>query len=73
MIRHRTVLKRMQEGNVEVPLFLSGWHLLTRAGVPSWTHVQIKSMYAGDLDYDKVEKVLDTWFDVCEEVCCESE
>ena len=58
LIRHRTLLKRMKEVNVEVPPLLSGWHLLTRAGVPRWTHVQIKSMCAGDLDYDKVGKAL---------------
>ena len=40
LIRHKTLLKRMKEVN---PTLLSGWHLLTRAGVP-WTHVQIKAM-----------------------------
>ena len=58
LIRHKTLLKRMKEVNVEVPTLLSGWHLLTRAGVPRWTHVQIKAMCGGDLDYDKVSKAL---------------
>ena len=58
LIRHKTLLKRMREVNVEVPPLLSGWHLLTRAGVPRWTHVQIKAMCAGDLEYDKVGKAL---------------
>ena len=58
LIRHKTLLKRMKEVNVEVPPLLSGWHLMTRAGVPRWTHVQIKSMCGGDLDYDKVGKAL---------------
>ena len=58
LIRHRTLLKRMREVNVEVPPLLSGWHLLTRAGVPRWTHVQIKAMCSGDLEYEKVGKAL---------------
>ena len=58
LIRHRTLLKRMKEVNVEVPPLLSGWHLLTRAGVPRWTHVQIKAMCSGDLEYEKVGKAL---------------
>ena len=58
LIRHRTLLKRMSEVNVEVPPLLSGWHLLTRAGVPRWTHVQIKAMCSGDLEYEKVGKAL---------------
>ena len=58
LIRHKTLLKRMKEVNVEVPPLLSGWHLLTRAGVPRWTHVQLKAMCGGDLDYDKVSKAL---------------
>ena len=58
LIRHKTLLKRMKEVNVEVPPLLSGWHLLTRAGVPRWTHVQIKAMCSGDLEYEKVGKAL---------------
>ena len=58
IIRHRNLLKRMSEVSVDIPPLLSGWHLLTRAGVPRWTHVQIKSMCAGDLEYEKVAKAL---------------
>ena len=58
LIPHRTLLKRMKEVNVEVPPLLSGWHLLTRAGVPRWTHVQLKAMCGGDMDYEKVSKAL---------------
>ena len=58
IVRHRTILKRMKEVAVNVPPLLSGWYLLTRAGIPRWTHVQVKSMCDGDLDYDKVAKAL---------------
>ena len=58
IVRHRTMLKRMKEVAVEVPTLLSGWHLLTRSGVPRWTYVQVKSMCGGDIDYEKVVKAL---------------
>ena len=58
LIRHRTLQKRMREVNVDVPPLLSGWHLLTRAGVLRWTHVQLKAMCGGDMDYEKVSKAL---------------
>ena len=50
LIRHHTMLKRMKEVNVDIPPLLSGWHLLTRAGIPRWTHLQVKSMCGGDLE-----------------------
>ena len=56
IVRHRTMLKRMKEVAVDVPPLLSGWHLLTRAGIPQWTHVQVKPMCGGNLEYDKVAK-----------------
>ena len=51
-------LKRMKDVGVEVPALFSGWHLLTRAGVPRWTHIQVKALCGGDLDYEKVHKAL---------------
>ena len=56
--RHPNLLKRTSEVSVDIPPLLSGWHLLTRAGVPRWTHVLIKSMCAGDLEYEKVGRAL---------------
>ena len=58
LVRHMTMMKRMKEIKVEIPKLLAGWHLLTRAGVPKWTHVQVKSMCGGELDYDKVSLAL---------------
>ena len=38
----------MRDVGVDVPALLSGWHLLTPAGVPCWTHVQVKAvLYKG--------------------------
>ena len=54
LIRHQTMMKKMKEIQIAIPPLLAGWHLLTRAGVPRWTHVQVKSMCGGELDYDKV-------------------
>ena len=31
---------------------------MTRAGVPKWTHVQIKALCQGELEYEKVQKAL---------------
>lgn len=58
LIRHATMMKKMKEIHVEIPELLAGWHLLTRAGVPKWTHVQVKALCGGDLKYDKVNKAL---------------
>eukprot|EP00435_Cladocopium_sp_Y103_P053716 s692_g17.t1 len=58
ILRHSTMMKRMEEVHIEVPKLLAGWHLLTRSGVPKWTHVQIKSMCGGDLEYNKVSQAL---------------
>ena len=58
LVRHMTMMKRMKEVKVEIPKLLAGWHLLTRSGVPKWTHVQVKSMCGGELDYDKVSLAL---------------
>ena len=58
LIRHATMMKKMKEIKVEIPELLAGWHLLTRAGVPRWTHVQVKALCGGDLVYEKVNKAL---------------
>ena len=51
-------MKKMSEIKITIPPLLAGWHLMTRAGVPRWTHVQVKSMCGGDLDCDKVSQAL---------------
>ena len=58
LVRHMAMMKRMKQINVEIPKLLAGWHLLTHARVPKWTHVQVKSMCGGELDYDKVSLTL---------------
>ena len=52
------MMKKMKEVKVEIPPLLAGWHLMTRAGIPKWTHVQIKALCSGDLAYDKVSNAL---------------
>ena len=52
LIRQATMMKEM-EIKVEIPELLAGWHLLARAGVPRWTHVQVKALCGGDLVYNK--------------------
>ena len=58
LIRHATMMKKMKEVKVEIPKLLAGWHLMTRAGIPKWTHVQIKALCGGDLEYEKVSSAL---------------
>ena len=58
LIRHATLRKKMLEVKVEVPDLLAGWHLLSRAGVPKWTHLQVKSLCGGVLSYQKVAQAL---------------
>ena len=58
LVRHQSMMKKMAEVKITIPPLLAGWHLLTRAGVPRWTHVQVKSMCGGDLDYKKVKDAL---------------
>ena len=41
LIRRATLLKHMKQVKVEVPTLLSGWHLLTRPGVPLWTQPNV--------------------------------
>ena len=41
LIRHKTQLKKLREIGIDIPPLLAGWHLLTRSGVPKWTHIQI--------------------------------
>ena len=58
LIRHATMMKKMKEVKIEIPPLLSGWHLMTRAGIPRWTHVQIKALCSGDLTQEKVSNAL---------------
>eukprot|EP00913_Durusdinium_trenchii_P004613 g4282.t1 len=58
LVRHRTMMTKMNEVKVQVPNLLAGWHLMTRSGVPKWTHVQIKALCQGKLEYEKVQKAL---------------
>eukprot|EP00913_Durusdinium_trenchii_P000385 g353.t1 len=52
------MMTKMNEVKVQIPNLLAGWHLMTRAGVPKWTHVQIKALCQGELEYEKVQKAL---------------
>ena len=58
LVRHRTMMTKMNEVKVQLPNLLAGWHLMTRAGVPKGTHVQIKALCQGELEYEKVQKAL---------------
>ena len=58
LIRHKTMLAKMKEVKINIPSPLAGWHLLTRAAVPRWTHVQVKALCQGELEYDRVQKAL---------------
>ena len=58
LIRHATRRKKMLEVKIEFPDLLIGWHLLSRAGVPKWTHLQVKSLCGGVLSYQKVAQAL---------------
>ena len=58
LIRHGTAMKKLREVNIEIPDLLAGWHMLSRAGVPKWTHLQVKSLCGGTLSYVKVSQAL---------------
>ena len=58
LIRHKTMMAKMKEVKITIPSPLAGWHLLTRAAVPKWTHVQVKALCQGELEYDRVQKAL---------------
>ena len=58
IIRHATLRMKMKEVGIDVPDLLAGWHLLSRAGVPKWTHLQVKSLCNGVLTYEKVSQAL---------------
>lgn len=62
LIRHATMMKKMKEVKAEIPPLLAGWHLLTQAGVPKWTHAQAKALCGGDLKYEDVSKALTRMF-----------
>ena len=50
--------KKMAEVGVDIPDLLDGWHMLSRAGVPKWTHLQVKGLCSGELVYAKVTQAL---------------
>ena len=56
LIRHKTTMAKMKEVEITIPSPLTGWHLLTRAAVPKWTHVQVKALCQGEFAYDRVQK-----------------
>ena len=58
LIRHATMHKKMSEVGVALPDLLAGWHLITRAGIPKWTHIQVKSLCGGELQYQRVAQAL---------------
>ncbi|CAL1126962.1 unnamed protein product [Cladocopium goreaui] len=62
LVRHQTMLKKLKDLQVDVPPLLAGWHLLMRAGIPRWTHPQVKSMCNGKLTTEKVARALTQMF-----------
>ncbi|CAE7473994.1 unnamed protein product [Symbiodinium pilosum] len=48
----------MKEVGVDVLDLLAGWHLLSRSGAPRRTHIQLKSLCQGSLNYQKVSQAL---------------
>ena len=58
LLRHATLNKKLREVGIALPDLLAGWHLLTRAGVPKWTHLQVKALCGGTLEYQKVAQAL---------------
>eukprot|EP00435_Cladocopium_sp_Y103_P024491 s991_g6.t1 len=62
LVRHQSMLKKLKDLQVDVPPLLAGWHLLMRAGIPRWTHPQVKSMCNGELKPEKVARALTKMF-----------
>ena len=62
IVRHQSLLKKLKELQVEVPPLLAGWHMLSRAGVPRWTHPQVKALCGGDLNVKSVAKAMTRMF-----------
>ena len=62
LARHQPMLKKLKDLQVDVPPLLAGWHLLMRAGIPRWTHPQVKSMCNGELTKEKVACALTRMF-----------
>ena len=58
IVRHQSMLRKLKELQVEVPPLLAGWHLLSRSGVPRWTHPQVKAMCNGTLNVKSVSQAL---------------
>ena len=62
LVRHQTLLKKLKDLKVEIPPLLAGWHMLTRAGLPRWTHPQVKALCGGDLNVQNVAKAMTKMF-----------
>ena len=62
IVRHQSLLKKLKELQVDVPPLLAGWHMLSRAGVPRWTHPQVKALCGGDLNVKSVAKAMTRMF-----------
>ena len=62
IVRQQTMLRKLKELQVEVPPLLAGWHMLSRAGVPRWTHPQIKALCGGELNVKGVAKAMTRMF-----------
>ncbi|CAL1144412.1 unnamed protein product, partial [Cladocopium goreaui] len=62
IVRQQTMLRKLKELQVEVPPLLAGWHMLSRAGVPRWTHPQIKALCGGELNVKGVAKAMARMF-----------
>ena len=48
------MMTKMKEVKITIPSPFAGWHLLTRAAVPKWTHVQVKALCQGEFECDRV-------------------
>lgn len=57
IVRHQTMLRKLKELQVEVPT-LAGWHMLRRAGMPRWTHPQMKALCGGEVNVKNLAKAM---------------
>lgn len=62
LVRHQTMLRKLKELHVDVPPLLAGWHLLSRSGVPRWTHPQVKALCGGELTVKSVARAMTRMF-----------
>ena len=62
LVRHQTLMRKLKDLKVEIPPLLAGWHMLTRPGIPRWTHPQVKALCGGDLNVQSVAKAMTRMF-----------